>query len=269
MSRLLHDKKGNKKEKKKRNKKKIIVILAVLNLIFLFVFDYKIPGLSGTLIKIKEKKNTQQMENNSEAERVLGNITIDFEQNTLNYNGEGELDLLSDVSIRDEAGNTYNKDNLTAEISGDNMKEKSIHYVYSDQSGNYAEAERILKLSDYEGPSITLKEDMPPLGDEEIEDLKNTYEKYYSAKDGFGQDITDSVIITVDAGEKGDGLFDLKFQVENQFGDIEEKTAKADAQITKAHLCLKEEEVFLKQGEDFYSRRIYFVCSRCDRNKCS
>lgn len=94
MSRLLHDKKGNKKEKKKRNKKKIIVILAVLNLIFLFVFDYKIPGLSGTLIKIKEKKNTQQMENNSEAERVLGNITIDFEQNTLNYNGEGELDLL-------------------------------------------------------------------------------------------------------------------------------------------------------------------------------
>lgn len=131
------------------------------------------------------------------------------------------------------------------------MKEKSIHYVYSDQSGNYAEAERILKLSDYEGPSITLKEDMPPLGDEKIEDLKNTYEKYYSAKDGFGQDITDSVIITVDAGEKGDGLFDLKFQVENQFGDIEEKTAKADAQITKAHLCLKEEEVFLKQGEDF------------------
>lgn len=251
MRRQLHDKKGKNKDNKKNNKKNILVILAILNLVFLFVFDYKIPGLSDVFVKVKEEKNGQQTENNGESKQISGKLTISFDQETLNYNGEGELDLLSDVFIKDEAGNIYSNDDLTVEISGENKKEKSVRYIYSDQSGNTAEAERVLQLSDYEGPSIELKDDMPPLGDEEIEDLKNAYNGYYTAKDGFGQDITDSVIITADAGEKGDGLFDLYFQVKNRYGDTKEETEKVDVQITKPHLCLREKEIFLRQGEEF------------------
>ena len=222
-------KENNKKERRRNYLRNAIVFLAILNLILLYVFDYRVPVLAGLMDRMENRNSVEYSEVTVAEEDLSEQLTIIFEKDSLRYDGEGELDLLDGVSVMDESGNKYNNDNLTVEVSGDNKKEKTVRYTYSDKAGNTAEAERTLKLSHYDGPSIELGEELPDLRDEDIDNLKNVYSGYYTAKDGFGLDITSSVVITAEEGKKEDGYYELSFQVTNLYGDTVTETAKVKA----------------------------------------
>lgn len=222
-------KENNKKERRRNYLRNAIVFLAILNLILLYVFDYRVPVLAGLMDRMENRNSVEYSEVTVAEEDLSEQLTIIFEKDSLRYDGEGELDLLDGVSVMDESGNKYNNDNLTVEVSGDNKKEKTVRYTYSDKAGNTAEAERTLKLSYYDGPSIELGEELPDLREEDIDNLKNVYSGYYTAKDGFGLDITSSVVITAEEGEKEDGYYELSFQVTNLYGDTVTETAKVKA----------------------------------------
>lgn len=225
MKRQLQGKKGRNKENKRGYLRNFIVFLAVLNLVLLFVFDYRVPGLAGVMDKIENRKSAQYTSMIPEKGKTTQDCTIQFKKDVLYYNGEGEFDALYGVTVTDAAGNIYNNDNLTVEISGDDKETKTIRYQYSDSAGNKAFAERKLKLSDYDGPSIEIEEELP-LYESGEDNPKNLYSGYYSAQDGFGLDITSDV--TILAKENEDGTTDLTFKVKNQYGDTQEETRKVD-----------------------------------------
>lgn len=253
----------NQGQNKNRNREKsgqyvrnIIAAIAVINLILLFVFDYRVPVISGLITRLEDKRGGEtyeitsaDMESEVSQEKEL---QIEFEEETLKYNGDGALDLLEGVTVVDSKGNIYSNGNVTASIVKKGAKkQKTVSYVYSDEDGRTAEAERKLTLIDYDGPSITLADDIPEVQDDALDHLKQEYGKAFTAQDGYGKDITSEVKITANVNKDYNGNFVLTFQVKNAYGDTAKEEVEVGIAFQRAHLSLQASDISLKKGEEF------------------
>lgn len=255
MKNQIHIKKGNR-EKSGGYIRNIIAAVAIINLILLFVFDYQVPGISGIVAKLEKGASDSTYEiadtDMGDGQSQGAELEIQFEEDTLKYNGEGAFDMLEGVKVVDEQGNIYNNDYITAKIEKKSgKKQKQITYTYSDGEGRTAEAARKVTLTNYEGPSITLDEEIPSINDDALDHLNKEYGSVVSAQDGYGKDITSEVKISAAANDEYDGTFILTFQVENVYGDTAKEQAEVGIDFERAHLSLTASDVSLKVGEEF------------------
>ena len=242
-----------KKKKGYTNKGKIlcniIAALAVINLVLLFVFDYKVPGFSQLITKIEN--NRDHIEGVQEAVDTNSNVTFAYDSDTLVYDGKKAFDAVADVTVLDEDGNELDSSFLKASITGETDKE--VVYTYESDDGQfYGTENRPLSLENYEGPMITLDTKISKvLTDDNLGKLTDVYKDVYVAKDGFGKDITDQVTITAVPSEESKDTFDVLFSVTNQFGDTAQADLVADVNFKIPHLKLSKTEVSLKRNSAF------------------
>lgn len=259
------EKKGTEKKRRTRDPeqkrgrvKKVIAVLAVINLIFLFVFDYHIPGLSRVFGKMKTEENHALQTDTGQVDVSEGNgsVRITFAEETLTYDGTGELDLLDGVLVEDADGNALDTKDLFAEVQeGSNKDSKIITYTYQDQEGNPVKAQRNLELQGYAGVSIAVPEELPDLTEKELASPTEAFltKGLLAAKDGYGKDISANVKGKVAFKTAEGPYFDITFSVTNMFQDKASTTVRVKANLSKPIIGLTKTSVSIKKGEAFHA----------------
>lgn len=179
-------------------------------------------------------------------------VTISFETEELVYDGSRVLDLMEGVSAADQEGNDKTGEVEAALLSGDSLTQKRIRYRLFDENGREVTRERRLVLKGYTGPTVTVTDNLE-LEASELTDLIGVLgeEKKLSAQDGFARDITDQV--TCKRKKTGDGVYEMEFQVRNEFQDVDQVTVTAhiEGEVSDPVIELYEDEVLLTVGSEW------------------
>ena len=197
----------------------IIAIIAIVNLIALFVFHYRIPDAITSRIPFLSSNNTQQTAVTTQ--QGTGTLQILVPEGAYEYNGDGEFDPTADVSLQNADGSESSAI-LTVDIVNGNAKNtKIIKYSATGDNNITVRAERTLTLGDsYKGPSIKVSDKLTKINKADITDLTNILAGggYISADDGFGNDITSDIKSSA-APYGSSGTYQLDMSVKNVFGD--------------------------------------------------
>lgn len=264
----------------------VIALLAVGNLVYLFVFDYQLPGfiqsrlpetvvttvtpktISDTIAESADSASSSadssasgsDTSEDASAGSTGSSLTIEFPEEELYYDGSGSLDLIAGVTVLTADGKEYSNMGLFTTIKSSKMpNEKIIEYAITDSNGKQVTAERTLKLSsDYSGPSIDLSDEPTGVSQSDlarIEDLL-VEEGILHADDGFGRDISSSV--TSEASPIADtDQYEIALSVTNMLNDSYVKkfyVTVSDAGTTPTSgpvLTLTKTDVFLEVGDSF------------------
>lgn len=230
-----------------RRLKVVITIIACLNLVFLFVFHYKLPSfLKHKLASTEQIIQTKHASNNN-------TLSIQFENEKLTYTGKGNLNLMKGVTVINETGVEI-RANLFSEIAdGKKKNQKIIQYIAEDSNGNTGTATRILDLKNYKGPSLQISEELPSIDDTELSSLVSIFQdsNLISAKDGYGNDITSSIEVEYSVSNQTATELILTFQVTNLFNDTVSKTITLPLYRTKPLIVLNTSSIHLNLGSTF------------------
>lgn len=241
--------------------KGIIALLALANLVYLFVFNYRLPGFAAALLPSASPAAAPTVPVPAETEKssAVRALQINVPESPLYYDGSQSLDLVSGVTVTAASGAELGLSDLFTTVkTGSSPYEKVIEYSYRDASGNRASAQRILTLPiTYGGPRITFSDaPLPDLSEDDLDDIAELLadEEILQADDGFGQDITSSV--TADAGSvDAAGECTVTFSVTNMLNDS--CSAKMTVQLSDALptsgpvLTLSTDEITINVGDSF------------------
>lgn len=228
--------------KKTRTFKIIIVGLAVINLIALFGFDYKLPFIN------------RQEGVNSDITNVTGtpdyNITFDTEE--ISYDGTGELNLMNGVVVTGPEGVVENAEVFANIVTADALNKKQVTYTL-DTAGGQVSASRMLTLNNYTGPTLTLPEEMPEAEESELDTYLSLMptDGSFSAKDGFGKDITAQVSSSYTIDPENPSVVHLVFTVTNMFNDKVSVPYDLTIDSNRPILVLKQSSVTISKGSSF------------------
>lgn len=228
----------------------MVTLLAVVNLVLLFVFDYNVPGFSKVITYIENKRDHVEGAK-TRVGQSTGNITIDFGEASLVYDGNGTFDPLADVIVKDAQENELSKEFLTYEITGDTNKEIEYSYVDGDNEGTCV---RKLEFTNYAGPSLEITKALSNISDDTLGNLKKLYAGCYTAKDGFGNDMTKEATILAVPTNDYDGTFHVVISIVNQFGDTAMQEQNVGTEFAVPHMKLSQEEISIKLGDGFEAR---------------
>ena len=181
-----------------------------------------------------------------------GTVRLEFEDETVRYDGTGKLDLLEGVRAVDAAGGDVT-DQVTAVVSGgDDMTEKQIRYSVFSGEGEETVGYRHLILENYTGPGIETAETLS-LEAEELSDpaVHLSESGQMTVQDGYGKDAADQV--TWIREKTAPGTYDITFTYVNQFGDTAERTVPVAVNGETEDLTLKllTEEAVIRPGTEF------------------
>lgn len=221
-----------------------IAAVAVLNLAALFLFQYTLPD-----IHLPSIPESFHLSGDGSSDKTDSRYFFEFEDETLNYDGSGKLDLLDGVVLMSPDGELP-QDNIYARITTESASsQKLIEYTADTEDGQIS-ATRKLQLSNYAGPAIHLPSELPTFSDpEDVLDTLQEDDAFY-AKDGFDKDITSSVSAKYDTDDDDPFLVHFTFSVTNSFNDT--ATANADISLeAKPVITLSEDTVTLSVGEYF------------------
>ena len=223
--------------------KLIIGAAAVANLAALFLFEYDLPvswklpafpfgSFRETEVTVErtteaegpqEENEGDQQEPSAGEETAGSSMRIEVPSSPINYNGSGELDLMTGVYVLNADGTAATGVKVTTDISeGTSRREKTITYSAETPDGTELTATRNLYLgSRYTGPSISILKELPYCleGEAEAYAQKLTEEEFISAENGFNADITDQVTSTLKSYNAGREEATITLAVTNEFKD--------------------------------------------------
>lgn len=178
----------------------ILAVLATINLIALFIFDYRIPFLSSgsDAVSSDYTADSSSVPADSGAS-AKPSLSILVPSDHITYDGSEELNLTEDITILDQQGNERSDKQLTTTVEpGNSPYEKVIIFSCMDDNGISVTAQQTITLpEDYTGPVINAPESMPVTAEDEIDSTITAMltSQEISADDGFGHDITQYVSI--------------------------------------------------------------------------
>lgn len=231
------------KQKPSANVIKIaLAVLATANLAALFLFDYGLPDYSFDEVAAEASTEDQT-------------AAIRFESNTLTYDGTGDIDrlLMNGVSAVDTDGSDITENITTSMKNGSILTEKTIKYSVKTSDGQKIKKERTLRLENYEGPSIQISSNLPPLEESELANSAALLADAGAlhAEDGFGNDITSSVDVQYIADETSIGTYVLTFSLTNQFQDYISEKASIKVKLSSPVIALTRREVTISVNGHF------------------
>lgn len=244
-----------------RRFKYIITGLASINLILLFVFHYELPSFIKYKLNEKEFKQATQKDLTQQ-----DNLIIQFNPEKLTYKGKGDLNLTKGVVVTKDTGIEV-KANLYCEIQkGKSKREKIITYIAEDSYGNTGTANRPLVLKGYDGPSISIDNNMPTIDDTELEYVTTIFTEYnaLSAADGYDNDITSSIESTYTITDETASQIEITFSITNMFGDTASKSVKMPLQRTRPLITLTKDFETLPLGSIFTPQS--YIASATDKD---
>lgn len=204
--------------------KLLIVVFAILNLIALFVFDYKFPDFLN-------KSKVGSFNDASSASVSDSGYQIKFDTDTLNYDGTTELDLSTGVTVVDANNKNMNIQPFVNITTADTVNEKIITYTADTENGQIS-ATRKLILSNYTYPSITLPENMPKLEESTLNNMLSELlkDETFIVNDGYGNNLASAVNISYTFDVHDPSKVHYVFSFTNQFNDT--IVANADIEIS-------------------------------------
>lgn len=228
----------------------VCILAAAGNLIFLFLFDYQLPGFLQRSAPASEETETFSSEANTAA-----SIELEVPTQKLIYDGSETLDLMDDVSVIDHSGVARQDIDVFVSVkSGSSRKEKIIEYSATDEEGHRVTAERTLSIAgNYSGPLLEVLGDLPDIAEEELSSLAAVLieDGIVKAEDGFGNDITSSVTASVKSEANGDGECIVTLSITNFLNDTSALDVAVSTQTSGPVLRLTTNKVTLSVGDSF------------------
>lgn len=270
--------------------KLIIGAAAVANLAALFLFEYDLPAswklpafpfgsfreTEVTVERTTEAEGPQEENEGDQQEPSAGEETagssmrIEVPSSPINYNGSGELDLMTGVYVLNADGTAATGVKVTTDISeGTSRREKTITYSAETPDGTELTATRNLYLgSRYTGPSISILKELPYCleGEAEAYAQKLTEEEFISAENGFNADITDQVTSTLKSYNAGREEATITLAVTNEFKDTFTTDVSISMNATGVILKLTDDHVTLNVGDYFSSWNYLKECHDAEGN---
>lgn len=226
--------------------KAAIVILALGNLAALFLFQYKLPAFFQTQKETKPSPETREDSTNEVR------YFIHLDTDTLTYDGTAALNLMQGVSLVSSDGKTPDSTVFAHIKTGNSLSQKIIEYSADTADGRIT-ASRILDLSHYSGPSIILPDALPQIEEDELDSMLEALSKEESihADDGYGNDITASVVCSYKQEAAHPDRIYYTFTVTNIFNDSFSAEASLTLDRTRPVIILSETTVTVPLHSDF------------------
>lgn len=212
--------------------KYLIAALAALNLVVLLLlpssFSFSIKPIN---IKDFIPFGNRAANSGSSSDAEISQYAIELESDTITYDGTGELNLLDGVSLTGPDGALSNQNIFVHIKTGDSISQKIIEYT-AKVEGEQVSANRTLVLEHYSGPSLHLPDSFPTIEDSELDSILDTLleDDDFYADDGYGNDITQSVVASYTQEEESPYIAHYVFKVSNSYNDS--TAASADISIT-------------------------------------
>ena len=271
----------------------IIGVAAAANLIALFVFQYDIPvelklpalpfgHFRETEVTVERTTEAEGPAEGQDADSADGNgdasqpssgtpaeedgpsIRIEVPSSPINYNGSGDLDLMTGVYVLNADGTAATGIDVTTEISeGTSRREKTITYSAKAPGGETITATRNLYLgSRYTGPTINILQALPYCLEGEAEQYagKLVGDGIVSAENGFNRDITKQVTSKLKSYNAGREEATITLSVVNEFKDTFSTDVSVSMNATGVILKLTEDHVTLQVGDYFTSYNYLKEC---------
>ncbi|GHU81310.1 hypothetical protein AGMMS50284_0690 [Clostridia bacterium] len=224
-----------------------ITILSAILLVLVFFF-------SDTLFSVKNSKDSLLASIDLDPDI---NVTINFTDNTITYDGTGNFDAMKGVTATDENGNDVTK-LVTASIAEEKPSDTKATITYSISTPGYefASASRTLELRNYKKPKITLKNSDLACDIIDLDELiqKLAAEGTLRATDGFGHDISEGIYCEDFTSITSSGEYTVTFSIMNFLND----KATVDATLvikgelpSSEPITLTSNPVYIKKGSDF------------------
>ena len=235
----------------------LISIIAIGNLVWFLVFDYKNPFIP---VKNNDKENLLT-ESNEDKEGYYLKIPL----NSLKYNGIGEFDPLKDVYVVDEKGVRIDSAEITYTIKPrieNNLREKLIEYeavVFNETL--YGKRDLSLGV-DYTGPSIFVKRALPYCKEGGLVIYTEILKKgdYLEVLDGFKNDIKDDIEVTLKNYNKEEELAIITISVTNIYQDSYSIDYQIPMNDTGIVLILDNDKVIVDYGSTFDIKKYIDQC---------
>lgn len=181
-----------------------------------------------------------------------GTVRLEFENETVHYDGTGALDLMEGVHAVDADGGDVT-DQVTAVVSaGDNMTKKRIRYSVFSDDGEETVGYRQLILENYMGPTIETADTLSLEAEELADPAVHLSESgQMTVQDGFGKDAADQV--TWIREKTAPGTYDITFTYVNQFSDTAERTVpvSVNGETEDLTITLLTDEAEIPLGTEF------------------
>lgn len=178
--------------------------------------------------------------------------SVRIDTDPLVYDGTASLDLLDGISFLSPDG-TIPESKIFANIrEGASPSQKLILYSVDTEDGKVS-VTRGLELENYSGPSITLPEAFPEVEEENLDSILDSLpeDSRLSADDGYGNDITGSIIASYTRDKDQPILIHYTFTVTNLFNDTVSVDAELSLDRTRPVLSLTQDYVTLDRGSYF------------------
>lgn len=176
-------------------KKKLIIILIVI-----------IPVILGISIKLFIDYQKRQEE--------LSHMVIELTEKTKTINYQDEIDLNSLIQKSDGG-----KLDIIGNVDTSKIGEYEIIYRLTNENGLTKEEKVMVSVEDREKPVITLKNDKITVNlNSQINLLDGV-----TAKDNYDGDLTGKIIVEGQVDTKKVGTYEVKYQVKDTSGNIDEK----------------------------------------------
>ena len=257
---------------------KLIVALAALaNLAALFVFEYHFPeswhlpfGLSREAEPETELLALQFPEETEEETPAGSGIRLEVPAAPVNYNGNGSLDLMSNVYVVNADGTSAKDAQVFTTISeGSSRREKVVTYTAKMADGEEITATRMLNLGTrYTGPSISVVDTLPYCAEGEAEGYakKLAEEGVIRADDGFGNDITGQVSSSLKKYDASREEATVTLTVTNSFDDTYNTDVNVPMNATGIVFTLTTDRASVAYGETFSSLPYVDQCYDAEGN---
>lgn len=266
----------------------IIGAAAVANLAALFLFEYDLPvswklpafpfgSFRETEVTVERTTEGDQPQEEDEGdqqgtgtETSGSSMRIEVPSSPINYNGSGELDLMTGVYVLNADGTAATGVQVTTDISeGTSRREKTITYSAETPNGDVLTATRNLYLgSRYTGPSINILKALPYCleGEAEAYAKKLVEGEYISAENGFNEDISDQVTSTLKSYNAGREEATITLSVTNEFKDSSSTEVSISMNATGVILKLTDDHVTIHVGDYFSSWNYLKECHDAEGN---
>ncbi len=266
----------------------IIGAAAVANLAALFLFEYDLPvswklpafpfgNFRETEVTVERTTEGDQPQEEDEGdqqgtgtEAAGSSMRIEVPSSPINYNGSGELDLMTGVYVLNADGTAATGVQVTTDISeGTSRREKTITYSAETPAGDVLTATRNLYLgSRYTGPSINILKALPYCleGEAEAYAQKLVEGEYISAENGFNEDISDRVTSTLKSYNAGREEATITLSVTNEFKDSTSTEVSISMNATGVILKLTDDHVTIHVGDYFSSWNYLKECHDAEGN---
>lgn len=150
-----------------------------------------------------------------------GTITLNVPDEPYTYNGSGTFDPLRDVTAVDSDGTDLTNAVQVSVTESASYTEKELVYTVTGKSLRSITATRELRLENYSGPAITIATETIQCDISKLSTLSELIfnNKFVTAEDGFGHDISQSLTVEKRNDILKSGLYNMTVTAENFLHD--------------------------------------------------